>query len=208
MTAHDRLHPNIIVLIAELFDKRMIKFGDFTLKNKSKSPVYVDFRDLPSFPVVLSLAAKQLLIKFKDEELTGAKLAGLPYAGLPIAVVMGILGDIPVIYPRKETKDYGTRKAIEGRFIQDDEVVAIDDLVTDGGAKMDFIHPLRAAGLVVKHVLVILDREQGGASTLNNHQIKLHSLFTLREAISVGYAHHKITKPQYTTIMEYLGDKE
>jgi uridine monophosphate synthetase len=194
-------------LIRELHEHGMIKFGDFTLRNGSKSPIYVDLRDLPWFPDTLALAAASLTAKLNHLHQTGGphlpySFAGLPMAGLPIAVAVGLATGLPVGYPRPTVKDHGTRKAIEGRFQAGDQVIVIDDLITDGGAKLDAIAPLRAAGLKVEHALVILDREQGGKESLRVAGVELHALFTLRQAVKVLV--NRIPSNQYREVVNYL----
>jgi len=145
------------------------------------SPVYVDFRVLTSIPSLLAEVGKALAEKAK--EIGCDRIAGIPYAGLPLGVAASISGDIPLIYPRKEAKEYGTGKLIEGEYNEGERVLVIDDIITDGASKFEAIEPLEAAGLVITDVLVILDREQGGARQLARRGYSLHSLGTLMEVI-------------------------
>src|SRR5262249_4575905 len=65
----------------------------------------------------------------------GDRMAGIPYGGLPLAVSASLAGNLPLIYPRKEEKSYGTKRRIEGIYQAGDRVVLIDDIITDGGSK-------------------------------------------------------------------------
>jgi len=168
-------------LYAKLFDIGCIKFGEFKLKSGIMSPVYVDFRILVSHPDALKMVAEKMVEMVRPLEFD--RIAGLPYAGLPIAVAMSLEGNLPMIYPRKEVKDYGTGKSIEGEYEQGERVLIVDDVITDGGAKIEAIQPLAWAGLEVKDVAVILDREQGGAEILAGMGYKLHALMTLSQAL-------------------------
>lgn len=169
-------------LYKKIFDAGCIKFGEFRLKSGIMSPVYVDFRGLISKPALLAEIGKALAARAK--EIGCDRIAGIPYAGIPLGVAAAIAGDIPMVYPRKEVKDYGTRKPIEGAFSEGEKVLVIDDIITDGASKIEAIEPLREAGLVVTDVLVILDREQGGAKKLADAGYKLHSLGTLSEVLN------------------------
>ena len=83
---------------------------------------------------------------------------------LPIGTAVAIAADKPLIYPRKEAKAYGLGKEIEGVWAPGERVVIIEDLITSGGSTIKTAEQLRAAGLVVEHVLVLIDREQGGVA--------------------------------------------
>jgi uridine monophosphate synthetase len=107
-------------------------------------------------------------------------LAGIPYAGLPLAVAMSLESGCPLIYPRKEAKTYGTKRQVEGVFQPGDRALVVDDVITSGGAKLEAIAPLRDAGLVVEDIVVVVDREQSGAQALAAAGLRLHSVVTLR----------------------------
>jgi uridine monophosphate synthetase len=85
----------------------------------------------------------------------------------------------PMIYPRREVKDYGTRAAIEGEFHPGETVVLIDDLATTGGSKFEAIERMQAAGLVVRDVVVLIDRQGGAARDLSAAGVRLHAVFSM-----------------------------
>lgn len=164
-----------------IYEAGCVRFGEFTLKSGIKSPVYIDFRVLISNPPLLSTIGGVLAEEAKK---LGCDLIGaIPYAGLPIGVAASICGNIPLIYSRKEAKTYGTKKLIEGNYSQGDRVLIIDDIVTDGASKIEAVIPFREAGLEVRDILVIIDREQGGKRLLGEAGYELHSLGTLSEIV-------------------------
>ncbi len=189
-------------LYKKVYDAGCIKFGEFKLKSGIMSPVYVDFRGLISKPALLAEIGKALADRAR--EIGCDRIAGIPYAGIPLGVAAAIAGDIPMLYPRKEVKDYGTRKPIEGAFSEGDKVLVIDDIITDGASKIEAIEPLRDAGLVVTDVLVILDREQGGAKKLADAGYKLHSLGTLSEVLDALVSAGKVDEAMRAKVASFI----
>jgi uridine monophosphate synthetase len=168
-------------LAAALTNSGCVRFGSFTLKSGVISPIYLDLRRLVSHPNVLRTVARAYARAL--EGIAFDRLAGLPYAGLPIATAISLEMRRPLIYPRRETKEYGTRAAIEGDYRAGETAVVIDDLATTGGTKVEAIEKLEAAGLRVRDIVVLIDREQGAHETLAEAGYRLHAITTLRALV-------------------------
>lgn len=185
-----------------LYDAGCVKFGEFKLKSGIISPVYVDFRVTISNPELLKQIGIALAEKAK--EIGCDRLGAIPYAGLPLGVATSIAGNIPLVYSRKEAKSYGTTKLIEGNYLSTDKVLIIDDIVTDGASKIEAIKPLRAEGLNVTDILVIIDREQGGKKLLEEAGYKLHSMGTLSGILEYLKSIDKIDEVLYNKVKEFI----
>jgi uridine monophosphate synthetase len=188
--------------ILRLHEIGAVKFGDFTLKSGRVAPVYVDLRVLISHPEALRQAGELLAARLRN--LTFDRIAGIPYAGLPLGVAAALAGDHPLCYARKEAKTYGTKQLIEGKHHPGERVVLIDDVITDGGAKLEGAAPFQAAGLIVEDILVLVDREQCGAALLASHGLRLHACCTLREILAVLRDAGKITAALCERVVDHL----
>lgn len=189
-------------LSLKLFEIGAVQFGDFTLKSGMHSPVYIDLRLLVGHPALLAEVARAMA-----RALQGVKcdrLAGIAYAGIPIATAISLESGKPMIYTRKEVKDYGTKKAIEGSFNAGEHAVLVDDLITTSASKLEAAVLLRAAGLLVGDVLVFLDRGQGGTAELEKAGLKLHACLTLSQLLETLERRGKITKDKAEEVRRFL----
>jgi uridine monophosphate synthetase len=186
------MNPSLHSLADNLLSAGCIKFGSFTLKSGLLSPIYIDLRQIISHPKLLSQVAEsyQSLIS----TLQFSRIAGLPYAAIPIATAISLQGNYPMIYPRKETKTYGTKADIEGEYHQGETVLIIDDLATTGGSKFEAIEKLTGAGLIVRDVVVLIDRQSGAKESLSQAGFNLHAVLTISELLDYWESTNKVGK--------------
>ena len=167
-----------------------------------QSPFYIDLRRLASFPHVLRRVADVINSMIVDLEFDC--IAAIPYAALPIGTAVALTTNTSLIYPRREVKDYGTGAEIEGVFEAGNTAIVLDDLVTSGESKFETIDLLQKAGLLVRDVVVLIDREQGAEKILASHGYRLHAAFTIRELLDEWKSTGSIELEQYSAVMSYL----
>ena len=177
------LEPGLEALALALHDVGAVKFGAFKLKSGIISPVYVDLRVLVSHPVLLGTVADRLLACLGDAPYD--LLCGVPYTALPFATLMSARSGKGMVMRRKEAKDYGTKKIIEGAFQPGQRCVVVEDLVTSGISVFETVAPLEAEGLVVSDIVVLLDRQQGGRASIEKHGKRLHAALTITQLLHV-----------------------
>lgn len=189
-------------LADELLSAGCIKFGEFILKSGLKSPIYIDLRRIITYPKLLEQIGAAYLPLLKD--LKFDRIAGLPYAAIPIATAISLAGNYPMIYPRKEAKSYGTKAEIEGEYHAGETVVVIDDLATTGGSKFEAIEKLTGAGLVVKDVVVLVDRQSGAKESLAQAGYSMHAVLTIGQLLEYWEGNGKVEKDKIEETRKFL----
>lgn len=200
------------VLSAQLFDIGAIKFGTFKLKlhdahpEAPLSPIYIDLRMLRRFPQakLAAVNAYQELVRPLKFDL----LADIPTAATPLVASLSDRLGIGMITPRIDSKAHGTGVKIDGFLDSDKGKVAllIDDLITRADSKLEAVEVLTQRGLVVRDVVVLVDRVQGGKEELEAKGLKLHSALTMPGMLDLYMRIRRISQEQRLKIDRDIKD--
>ncbi len=154
----------------------------FTLASGLPSPTYIDCRKLISYPRIRSALMDFLTVTvLRDAGFEAfTNIAGGETAGIPFSAFVAERMALPMTYVRKKPKGYGRNALIEGVMGEDDRVLLVEDLTTDGGSKLSFVDAIRETGATCEHTAVIFYYGifPETIETLGNHGVTLHHLCT------------------------------
>lgn len=131
-------------------------------------------------------------------------VCGVPYTALPIATIYSIKTGVPMVMRRKEAKDYGTKKLIEGSFKVNDKCLIVEDVVTSGSSILETVNDLIGSGIKCTEAIVLLNREQGGEAILKDKGITMHALFSLTQLMTILKEEGCIDEITVKKVGEYL----
>jgi len=178
--------------LGQLLVEHALLEGDFLLRSGRRSPYYLDKYRFETQPELLRQLGVRLAQAAKEVEPEVVRLAGPALGAVALAASAAMASDLPFIIVRGETKEYGTANRIEGPYEPGDLVCLLEDVVTSGGALAEAVSALRDVGLVVRHAVCVVDREEGGADSLARLGVRLRSIFRASELLS---GHKSAAKP-------------
>ena len=177
------------------------QLGEFTLKSGLRSPFYVDLRRVASDPKVLKLVGKAYGKLMRD--LDFHRVAGIPLAALPLATAASLETGTPLIYPRIPPKPHGTGNNVEGDYHKGEKALLLDDLITTGKSKVEAIDVLRAEGLVVEDLVVLLERGVQGRRDMEAQGVRLHAFAQIEEFFTVARGMGLIDKDKEAELLAF-----
>lgn len=193
-------------LILKLHDVNAVKFGEYKLKSGMLTPIYIDLRVLVSYPALMNQVSSLIYQRVQDEGLQFDSVCGVPYTALPLATIICSRHELPMLIRRKEAKDYGTKRMVEGQCREGDTCLIIEDTVTSGTSILETAEVLYKEGLKVTDAIVLMDREQGGVEMLASQGIKLHPIISMFKLLNVLLAAERIDAQTAQSVRKFILD--
>jgi len=217
-------------IVTLLYERRMIRtfFRDkpegWTLISGLYSPLYIQLRPLVSFPDVFDTVCRAMARMIAEEAPEITRIIGIAMAGVPVAAGMALVGGVPAGFTRKlegirsvealraAIVSYGEHALIEGELDAGDQIALVDDLVTRFDSKLIALEQVRHevakrgfVGVECRTVAVVLDREQGGAESAREADVKLLSLVPFK-SVGLPLLKGSLHPAEWDAISRYLDD--
>ena len=206
MAVNNKINDITRELILDLYEINAIKFGEFKLKSGIISPIYLDLRLSISYPKILGKIAAVMWEQVKPLQFD--VICGVPYTAIPFATIIATTHNIPMVMCRKESKQHGTKKTIEGYFQPGQTCLLVEDLITSGSSILETIAPLKKVGLIVKNIVVLIDREQNGKTLLESGGYNVHAVFTLGQMLEVLQYKNKLDITTSLQIKKFIQEHQ
>jgi orotate phosphoribosyltransferase len=157
--------------------------GDFVLRSGKRSSYYLDKYRFETHPELLRELGERIASRAHEVAPAATRLAGPELGAVALAASASLASGLPFLIVRKEQKDYGTARRLEGDFEPGEEVCLVEDVVTSGGAAVAAVQALRESGLTCRTAVCVVDREEGGADALAREAVRLSPLFRAQDVI-------------------------
>ena len=166
-------------LIQLLKECGAIQFGRFVLTSGAVSEYYIDIKKAGTNPKILKRIAEAMAEYAKGYDL----LAGMELGAVPLVVALSLKTNIPYVIIRKEKREHGTSKQIEGGEVKDKRVLIVEDVTTSGRSVVNTIKIIRENQGFVDEVLAVVDRESGAEGKLKNADVSFIPLLSVSDIL-------------------------
>ena len=167
------------VLIKLLKGCGAIQFGRFVLTSGAVSDYYIDIKKASTNPKILKKIVEAMAEYAEGYDL----LAGMELGAVPLVVALSLETGIPYIIIRKEKREHGTSKQIEGGEVKDKKVLVIEDVTTSGISVINTIKIVRESQGLVDEVIAVVDRESGAEEKLRNADVNFIPLLSVSDIL-------------------------
>ena len=138
--------------------------GDFILSSGKRSKYYLDKWRFETDPRLLREIAKAFVALLPSPP--PDRIAGVELGGVPLAAALSLETGIPSLIVRRQAKEYGTAKEIEGVWNAGERVVLVEDVLTTAAQAINAAQRLSNLGLRVERILYVIDREEGADTNM------------------------------------------
>ena len=166
-------------LIQMLKECSAIKFGHFILTSGAISHYYIDIKKASTNPNTLKKIAETMVKYAEGYDL----IAGMELGAVPIIVALSLETKIPYVIIRKEKREHGTSKQIEGEDVKNKKILVVEDVTTSGKSVVKTLQILNKNHGKVDKVLVVVDRESGAKEKIENLNVELIPLLSVSEIL-------------------------
>ncbi len=168
--------------LAKRIKEISLKYGNFTLRSGKKSNYYLDKYLFESEPTILNEIVDRI-VEILPPLNTFERLAAPELGAVAIVSVLSIKVKKPFIIIRKEKKDYGTKKEIEGSWNPGDRVLLIEDVLTSGGAVLESAKKVLQSNMKVVKIIGVVDRCEGAKEKIKSEGFEYQALFTINQIL-------------------------
>lgn len=178
-----------------------------TFKSGILSPVYCDNRRFPFWPEPWKRVIDGFAQLLQEQGIACEVIAGVEAAGIPHSAALGFATAKPSVFVRKQAKDHGTKKLVEGGDVAGRKVVLVEDLVTTGMSSLAAIEMLRAEGAVVTDCFAIISYGFAEAEQqFREAGVRLHALTTFAEVLEEALAGGRVSEGDAAAVRVWLKD--
>ena len=201
------MSPTTAKVAEALYRSGCLKFGTFRIKSGAMSPYYIDMASLLSSPADLCTIAASAAGEIRKIMTVHRidKLASIELKGALILPSIGYQVNLPCIVVRKEEKAYGVTGRIAGADVaKGDRILFFDDVLSEGLSKIEGMKPLEDLGGKVEHLMIVVDREQGGRENIEKLGICVHALTKITGLVKCLLEQSNVSKEQAEAVEEYV----
>jgi orotate phosphoribosyltransferase len=178
--------------LAQLLAQRSVRFGEFTLSSGRRSDYYIDARLTTMSPDGLRAVGTAGVRAIRDADWRPDAVGGLTLGADPVAYAIALASTadggqmLRAFSVRKDVKAHGTRRRIEGPYREGDRVVIVEDVITTGASALAAAAAIEHEHGVVAGILAVLDREEGGRSTIESRGYPVIALTTAAQVTALA----------------------
>ena len=156
-----------------------IQYGRFVLTSGAISDYYIDIKKASTKPEILEIIAKEMVDYTEAYDI----IAGMELGAVPLAVALSLETGLPYVIIRKQKREHGTSKQIEGESVENKKVLIVEDVTTSGGSVIKSIDVLRQNNAIVDNVITVVDRESGASEKIKQNNANLIPLISVKDII-------------------------